>query len=97
MGGDTMNGTRKLKILIKKALNKVLSLFPIPKLHPEFIDMDKMSKEYALLGEINTENIEPSLEIPEHLKTALEKALKKDIKIYINGKEFVISQTKGSD
>lgn len=41
--------------IIKKTINRILSLFPIPKMHPKLYDMEKETEQIALLGEINTE------------------------------------------
>lgn len=35
----------------KKILNKILSLFPIPKLAPHLIEMESRMKEMAMIGE----------------------------------------------
>ena len=40
--------------IIKKTTNRILSLFPIPKIHPKLYDMEKEAEQIALLGEINT-------------------------------------------
>lgn len=73
--------------IIKKTINKVLSLFSIPKIHPKLYDMEKEAEQVALLGEINTENIKPTSEPPEWMKEHFKSIKKEDIKIYIDGKE----------
>ena len=78
--------------IIKKSINRILSLFPIPKIHPKLYDMEKETKQIALLGEINTENIKPMSEPPEWMKEHFKDIKKEDIKFYINGKEI-----KGSE
>ena len=78
--------------IIKKSINKILSLFPVPKIHPKLYDMEKEAKQIALLGEINTENIKPMSEPPEWMKEHFKDIKKEDIKFYINGKEV-----KGSE
>ena len=60
-----MDNIQRLEGQAKKVLNKILSLFPIPKMHPRLIDIERESKEIALLGEINTEKITPLAEPPE--------------------------------
>ena len=42
----------------------------------------------ALLGEINTENINPMSEPPEWMKEHFKDIKKEDIKLYIDGKEL---------
>ncbi len=86
-----MDNIQRLEQQAKKALNKILSLFPIPKMHPKLIDMEREAKEIALLGEINTEKITPLVEPPEwaveNCKELFADVKKEDIKIYIDGKE----------
>lgn len=77
--------------IIKKSINRILSLFPIPKIHPKLYDMEKEA-EIVLLGEINTENIKPISEPPEWMKEHFKGIKKEDIKLYIDGK-----QVKGSE
>lgn len=57
--------------IIKKSINRILSLFPIPKIHPKLYDLGKEAEQIALLGEINTENIKPMSEPPEWMKEHL--------------------------
>lgn len=78
--------------IIKKIINRILSLFPIPKIHPKLYDMEKEAKQVAFLGEINTENIKPMSEPPEWMKERFKGIKKEDIKLYIDGKEV-----KGSE
>ena len=78
--------------IIKKTINKTLSLFPIPKIHPKLYDMEKEAKQIASLGEINMENIKPMSEPPEWMKECFKGIRKEDIKLYIDGKEV-----KGSE
>ena len=78
--------------IIKKSINKILSLFPIPKMHPKLYDMEREAEQIAVLGEINTENIKPMIEPPEWLKEHFKGIKKEDIKFYIDGKEV-----KGSE
>ena len=73
--------------IIKKSINRILSFFPIPKIHPKLYDMGKEAEQIALLGEINTENIKPMSEPPEWLKEHFKNLKKEDIKLYIDGKE----------
>ncbi len=78
--------------IIKKSINKILSLFPITKIHPKLYDMEKEAEQIVLLGEINTENIKPMSEPPEWMKEHFKSIKKEDIKLYIDGKEV-----KGSE
>ena len=78
--------------IIKKSINRILSLFPIPKIHPKLYDMEKEAEQVALLGEKNTENIKPMSEPPEWVKKHFKSIKKEDVKIYIDGK-----QVKGSE
>ena len=78
--------------IIKKNINKILSLFPIPKIHPKLYDIEKETEQIVLLGEINTENIKPMSEPPEWTKEHFNDIKKEDIKLYIDGKEV-----KGSE
>lgn len=78
--------------IIKKSINRILSLFPIPKIHPKLYDMEKEAEKMALLGEINTEKIKPMSEPPEWVKEHFKGVKKEDIKLYIDGK-----QVKGSE
>ena len=82
--------------IIKKSIKRILSLFPIPKIHPKLYDMEKEAKQIALLGEINTENIKPYCQPKEEFikdcKEFLADVKKEYIKLYINGKEV-----KGSE
>ena len=71
--------------IIKKTINKILSLFPIPKVHPKLYDMEKEAQQIALLGEIITENIKSMSEPPEWLKEHFKGIKKEDIKLYIAG------------
>ena len=73
--------------IIKKIINKILSLFHIPKIHPKLYDMEKEAEQIALLGEINTENIKPMSEPPEWMKEYFKGIKKENIKLYIDGKE----------
>lgn len=77
--------------IIKKTINRILSLFPIPKIHPKLYDMEKEAEQIALLGEINTESIKPMSEPPEWIiecvKESLNEAKGKEIIMYIDGKE----------
>ena len=73
--------------IIKKSINKTLSLFPVPKIHPKLYDMEKEAEQMALLGEINTENIKLMSEPPEWMKEHFKGIKKEDIKIYIEGKQ----------
>lgn len=72
--------------IIKRVLRKILPKFNIPKI---IVD-DKPDKEIALLGEVNTENIEP-YELPEWIKECGKElhneAKGKEIIMYIGGKE----------
>lgn len=72
--------------IIKRALRKILSKFSIPKI---IVD-DKPDKEFALFGEVNTENIEP-YELPEWVKECgkelYNEAKGKEVILYIDGKE----------
>lgn len=36
--------------IIKKSINRILSLFPIPKIHPKLYVMEKEAEQIALLG-----------------------------------------------
>ena len=78
--------------IIKNSINRILSLFSIPKIHPKLYDMEKEAEQVALLGEINTENINPMSEPPEWMKEHFKDIKKEDIKLYIDGKEL-----KGSE
>lgn len=78
--------------IIKNTINRILSLFPIPIIHPKLYDMKKEAEQIALLGEINTENIKPMSEPPEWMKEHFKGINKEDIKLYIDGK-----QKKGSE
>ena len=78
--------------IIKKTINKILSLFPIPKIYPKLYDMEKEAEQIALLGERNTENIKPLSEPPEYWKGHFKDIKKENIKLYIDGKEV-----KGSE
>lgn len=78
--------------IIKKTINRILSLFPIPKIHTKLYDMEKEAEQIALLGEINTENIKPMSKPPEWMKEHFKNLKKEDIKLYIDGKEV-----KGSE
>lgn len=82
--------------IIKKTINRILSLFPIPKIHPKLYDMEKEAEQMALLGEINTENIKPyckpTKQFQEDCKDLFANIKKEDIKLYIDGKEV-----KGSE
>ena len=78
--------------IIKKNINTILLLFPIPKIHPKLYDMEKETEQIALLGEINTENIKPMSEPAEWMKEHFKGIKKEDIKLYIDGKEL-----KGSE
>ena len=73
--------------IIKKTINKILSSFPIPKIHPKLYDMEKEAEQVALLGEINTEKLKPLFEPTEELKEFFKDVKKEDIKICIGGKE----------
>ena len=73
--------------IIKKSINRILSLFPIPKIHPKLYDMQKEAEQVALLGEKNTENIKSMSEPPEWMKEHFKGIKKEDIKLYIDGKE----------
>ena len=77
--------------IIKKIINKILSLFHIPKIHPKLYDMEKEAEQIALLGEINTENVKPYCEPNEKFikdcKGLFANIKKEDIKLYIDGKE----------
>ena len=73
--------------IMKKSINRILSLFPIPKTHPKLYDMEKEAEQIALLGEVNTENIKPMSEPPEWMKKHFKGIKKEDIKLYIDGKE----------
>lgn len=48
------NKTTLFEKLTKRAVNKILSLFPIPKIHPKLL-IEKETKTIALLGENDTE------------------------------------------
>ena len=78
--------------IIKKTINRILSLFSIPKIHTKLYDMEKEAEQIALLGEINTENIKPMSKAPEWMKEHFKDLKKEDIKLYIDGKEV-----KGSE
>ena len=78
--------------IIKKTINKILSLFHIPKISSKLYDMEKEAEQIALLGEINTENVKPMSEPPEWMKEYFKGIKKEDIKLYIDGKEV-----KGSE
>lgn len=78
--------------IIKKIINKILSLFHIPKIHPKLYDMEKEAEQIALLGEINMENVKPMSEPPEWMKEYFKSIKKEDIKLYINGKEVKRSE-----
>ena len=75
--------------IIKKTINKILSLFHIPKIHPKLYDMEKESEQIALLGEINTENIKPYCDPNEKFikdcKDLFVNIKKEDIKFYSSG------------
>lgn len=43
----------------KRSVEKILPLFPIPKISPNLAKTERGTKKYALLGEINSENINP--------------------------------------
>ena len=73
--------------IIKKTINRILSSFPIPKIHPKLYDMEKEAEQVALLGEINKENIKPMSKPPEWMKAHFKGIKKEDIKIYIEGKQ----------
>ena len=82
-------------MFFKKMLNKILSLFPIPKIDPVFYEREKFIKEMALIGEKQTDptNTEtPDVKLPEELIKRLENIKKDSIKIFINGEEI---KTKG--
>ena len=82
--------------IIKKTINRILSLFSIPKIHTKLYDMEKEAERVALLGEINTEKIKPYCEPNEKFikdcKDLFANIKKEDIKLYIDGKEV-----KGSE
>lgn len=86
-----MDNIQRLEQQAKKVLNKILSLFPIPKMHPKLIDMEREAEQIALLGEINTEKITPLVEptewVKENCKELFADIKKEDIKLYIDGKE----------
>lgn len=73
--------------IIKKIINRILSLFSIPKINPKLYDMEKEAEQIALWGEINTENVKPMSEPPEWMKEYFKGIKKEDIKLYIGGKE----------
>ena len=78
--------------IIKKTINRILSSFHVPKIHPKLYDMEKEVEQIALLGEIYTENIKSMSEPPEWMKEHFKSIKKEDIKFYIDGKEV-----KGSE
>lgn len=74
--------------IIKKSISKIFSLFSIPKIHPKLYNMEKEAEKIALLGEINTENINPMSEPPKWMREHFKGIKKEDIKLYIDGKEY---------
>ena len=75
----------------KKMLNKILSLFPIPKIDPVFYEREKFIKEMALIGEKQTDltaTETPDIELPKELIKKLKNIKKDSIKITINGEEI---------
>lgn len=82
-----MDNIQRLEEQAKKTLNIILSLFPIPKIHPKLYDMEKETEQIAILGEVNTENIKPMSEPPEWMREHFKNIKKEDIKLYIDGKE----------
>ena len=80
-----------IRTYTKKALNKVLSLFPIPKIRPELINIEKQINEMALIGEREHEKDV----LPESCVALLD--IFKNVpypRIFIDGKEIKIKQPR---